>query len=341
MNLPALQKFTPLIVGISGTTVDAETRAVLQQLNPVGFILFKRNCENREQLKALCDDLIALCPTSKPLIFIDQEGGRVVRIAWEDYIAPAGCKFGEIYSNYSPEHALTLARLSGFVLAGQLQEYGITVNCLPVADVAIEGTHDVIGDRAFSKDPKIVSLLCSATISGMLAGGNWPIIKHAPGHGRANADSHKQLPVVDASLEELMQNDFLPFIENALSPFVMTAHIKYPQLDAENCATQSPYIIDEILRKKIGLTGVIVSDDLNMEALEGSIRHRAEKSLSAGCDLLLHCSGKVEEMKTLIGLTEIKSDVWQKINNLPPLSGMQPDMLENAKKTLKKHLETA
>lgn len=324
---------TPLILGVSGTALTDEEKKVIIQLAPVGFILFKRNCESFNQVKALCEELKAMSPHSSPLIFIDQEGGRVNRINWEDYMAPPGRTIGEIYEK---DEALGLeaARLNAYVLAAQLNAYGINVNCLPLADVAVEGMHDVIGDRAFSTDPKVVSALCSATISGLMAGGCWPIIKHAPGHGRATADSHKELPVVDESLEGLKSSDFLPFKVNNECPLVMTAHILYPQLDEVNPATTSKKIVDDVLRGELGLKGLIVSDDLNMEALDGTVRERAEKSLNAGCDLLLHCSGKIEELQSLIGLREVSDLTLTFLENMPPLGIPRAELVEDAKSRL-------
>lgn len=330
------QPFAPLIVSFSGTALTDRDRAVFKKLNPIGFILFKHNCDNVKQLKNLCRELASFSPLDKPLIFIDQEGGRVVRIDWESYIAPAGKAFGDAY-NKDPELGLELARLNGYVLAGQLHKYGITVNCLPVADVAVEGAHDVIGDRAFSKDPEIVSKLCEATIEGMQEGGNWSIIKHAPGHGRALADSHLELPVVDVAENELLQTDFVPFKRNNKTPFIMTAHILYPQLDAENCATQSKKMIHDIIKGKLGMEGLVVSDALHMEALEGSVKERAEKSLAAGCDILLHCSGKVEELEALIGIQDISDEAWQKLQNLPELKVPCKQKLFNARMKLREY----
>lgn len=342
MNLPSLHKsskIAPLIVALPSDVLEPETKEIIQKLNPVGFILFKRNCKNPEQLKKLCQELRQLCPLNQPLIFIDQEGGRVVRIDFEDYIAPAAIHFGRLYKK-DPEKALDLTRKSSYVLAAQLQEYGITVNCLPVADVAIEGAHDVIGDRSFSRDPKEVAVLCAASMSGLFAGGNFPIIKHAPGHGRAFADSHKELPIVDETEEHLMQTDFVPFAQNAKSPFIMTAHIKYPQIDNENCATNSSYILHEVMRKKLGMTGVIVSDDLNMEALSGSIPERAVKAYNAGCELLLHCSGDLEEMASLIGLLEIRSETLDKLNRLPQIPTVDKSYVDTCKEDLKQFVNS-
>tara|TARA_Y100000294_G_scaffold177803_2_gene204939 strand:+ start:244 stop:1254 length:1011 start_codon:yes stop_codon:yes gene_type:complete len=333
----AVKKPKPLIVGVEGTQLTDGEKTLLRHLAPVGFILFKRNCQNAGQLKALCDELKTFSPMADPLIFIDQEGGRVNRIDWEDYMAPAGRTIGDLYKQ-NPDKGLKAAQLNGYVLAAQLKEYGINVNCLPLADVATESMHDVIGDRAFSNNPQEVAALCAATISGLMAGGVYPIIKHAPGHGRAQADSHLELPAVDQPLSALKAQDFLPFTANKECPLVMTAHILYPQLDPENCATNSPFIIDEILKKEMGLTGLIVSDDINMQALQGNMAERANKALNAGCDLLLHCSGKLAELEQLKTVPDVTDDVLNTLENLPPLGKANAELLQQAKEELKELL---
>lgn len=337
VGMLAVKNPKPLIVGIAGTEVSGEEEMLLRRLAPVGFILFKRNCENKAQLKNLCDKLKTLSPMHDPLIFIDQEGGRVNRIDWEDYMAPCGRTIGELYEE-DAEKGMLAARLNGYVLAAQLYEYGINVNCLPVADVATDDMHDVIGDRAFSTKPQTVATLCASTIAGMMAGGTYPIIKHAPGHGRATSDSHKELPKVDAPLEELKRQDFYPFEVNKECPLVMTAHILYPQLDAENCTTNSKYVIADVLKKEIGLKGLIVSDDINMQALKGTMLQRANNALNAGCDLLLHCSGKFEELNELMGVQDMKALDMEKLQALPKLGKPNAMLLEDSKQQLKELL---
>lgn len=316
---------SPFIVGIPSTVLDAETRDVLMRLNPAGIILFKRNCENPEQVRALCAELAEISAFNKPLIFIDQEGGRVARIRWNEYIAPASEKIGHLYKK-NPEKGLEAARLNGFLIGCELAELGITADCAPVADLRFEGAHDIIGDRAFSTCPKEVAALCAATISGFLSGGVWPTIKHAPGHGRALADSHDALPVVDVAVEELMETDLFPFMQNKACPFVMTAHILYPRLDAENCATQSAEVLQNLVRTQMGMTGLLVADDINMKALQGSTKEKALKALDAGCDLVLQCSGQIDgsacaahfaQMEDLIGLRVLTPEALAKMEALP------------------------
>jgi beta-N-acetylhexosaminidase len=334
----AIKRPKPLIVAIEGTEVTSKEEQVLRHLSPVGFILFKRNCQNEAQLKALCQKLKTLSPMREPLIFIDQEGGRVNRISWEDYMAPAGRTIGDLYEE-DHEKGLLASRLNGYVLAAQLYEYGINVNCLPVADVATGGMHDVICDRAFSSNPETVAALCASTIAGLMAGGVYPIIKHAPGHGRAKSDSHLELPKINVDIKVLKQQDFYPFIVNKKCPLVMTAHILYPELDSKNCATHSKIIINDVLKNDIGLSGIIVSDDINMQALEGSMMQRATKALNAGCDLLLHCSGKLDELNQLTDVNEIPKNALEKLEDLPNLGIPNNVLLADAKNQLKELLK--
>jgi beta-N-acetylhexosaminidase len=320
---------SPYIVGIPGTTVDPQTRAVLAKLNPAGYILFKRNCESREQVEALCADLADLCPLEQKLIFIDQEGGRVNRILWEPYIGPAAARIGALY-HQNASQGLRAAELNGYIIAAQLATYGITVDCLPVADIAVDGADAVIGDRAFSADPQAVAALCAATMKGLLAGGVWPVIKHAPGHGRATADSHHELPTVDTPADLLAAQDFVPFKVNNRAPFVMTAHILYSDMDATACATESAHMVNTVLRQELGMTGLIVSDDLNMQALAGDIPSRAGRALAAGCDLLLHCSGKLDELESLVGTATLSDRARTGIAALPSRGTPRPDLLMSA-----------
>ncbi len=308
------KRITPLIIGVPGATLSAGDEALIRRLNPAGFILFARNCIDAAQVQALCTRLKALSPFQPPLIFIDQEGGRVARIRWDHfYVPPAASVFGEIYRE-NPGKALMLTRLSAYVSATQLKKLGITGVCAPVADVRQANAHDIIGDRAFSETPDDVAKLTASSISGFLAGGIWPMMKHAPGHGRAMADSHESLPQVETSVEELNATDFLPFKENAACPFTMTAHVLFNKIDKNNCATHSEKTIS-FMRKELGIDGLIVADDLNMQALKGDIKTRAAAALKAGCDLLLHCSGRLDGTADPEHFASLES-----LTDLPPLS---------------------
>ncbi len=320
------KKISPIILGFDGYEIDDKTRELIARLSPVGFILFKRNCKDAEQLKALCDELIALSPLSKPLIFIDQEGGRVNRILWDDYIGAAPRTFGEIYEK-SPQKGMRAAELNAYLIARQLRSYGITANCSPVADILVEDADDIIGDRAFSSSPEVVSALVAATIKGLMAGGVWPVIKHVPGHGRAMVDSHKELPVVTAGVETLEQ-DFAPFIANQQSPFLMTAHVKYTALDEVNCATTSRIVIKNWIREHLGMNGLIIADDMFMQALDGTLNERIKDSVDAGCDLVICGSTSIDGKfsadfwSELMGLDDsicLSDSAREKIENLPDL----------------------
>tara|TARA_Y100000782_G_scaffold41136_1_gene45941 strand:- start:376324 stop:377364 length:1041 start_codon:yes stop_codon:yes gene_type:complete len=321
------KNIAPIIMGFDGYTLTPETRELFLKLNPAGYILFKRNCKDAEQVKALCAELGRLSPFKTPLIFIDQEGGRVNRIHWDPYMGPTPREIGKIYEQ-SPEKGLRAAELNAYLIARQLRAYGITANCAPVADLLIEGADDVIGDRAFSADPKVISALCAASIKGLMAGGVWPVIKHVPGHGRAMADSHKELPVVDAPLEEL-KKDFEPFKVNNQCPFLMTAHVRYTAVDEGRCATVSSRTLNGLIREDLGMNGLIIADDMFMEALEGSLLERIESSLSAGCDLVIcgstsHLTGEFtdkfwQQIKNLPTRLNLTREAKEKLENLPQL----------------------
>lgn len=331
----------PLILGLPGPVLDKATLGVIERLNPAGFILFKRNCISREQVEALCAELHRLSPLNPPLIFIDQEGGRVNRIKWEPYMAPPAATIGAIY-NANPQKGLEAAEMNGYLLGAQLAVYGITANCLPVADVLAPGADPVIGNRSFGHDPESVAALCAATMKGLLAGGVWPVIKHAPGHGRAGADSHKTLPRVSASLRELEATDFAPFATNNRSPFVMTAHVAFDALGG-TCATTSPSVIEGLLRGKLGMTGIIISDDLFMQALTGPLMERAQSSLAAGCDLLICGSSALDggfdeaqwgQIQDLENLPDLGAATRTRLAALPPLHTPQPATLAEAFQTM-------
>jgi len=332
-----MTKPTSVIMSLPGTILDDNIRKIIKHINPVGFILFKRNCENGVQLNMLVEELKTLTCINNPLILIDQEGGRVNRIEWEKYMAPAPRAFGEIYEK-DKNLGLKLAELNGFLLGAQLAAHGINVNCLPLGDVAFPETDDVIGDRSYSSNPQVVADLCGATIKGLIRGGVWPVIKHAPGHGRATADSHKELPIVNAKSADLERIDYIPFKMNRGCPFVMTAHILYTDID-KHCATSSLKVMDGILRQKIGMDGIIMSDDIGMNALHGSVRERASQALHGGCDLVLHCSGELDELSRLAGLPEVSDVVMAKLDSLPQLGNATRLEMDDVYTELAKHFD--
>jgi beta-N-acetylhexosaminidase len=287
------------IAGCSGLELTPDEIAFFRDADPWGFILFKRNVDRPEQVRALCDALRDTVGRADAPILIDQEGGRVQRMGpphWPRY--PAGRAYGRLHAN-DPLVRRELTRLGARLIAHDLLAVGINVDCLPVLDVPIPGAHDVIGDRAYGQDPRTVAVLGRAAAEGLLAGGVLPVIKHIPGHGRAFADSHLALPVVDTPRDELERHDFAPFRVLADMPLAMTAHVVYTSLDRERPATTSARVMTDVIRGHIGYDGLVMSDDLSMQALSGSFRERAEASFAAGCDVALHCNGQLEEMRAV------------------------------------------
>ncbi len=293
------------IFSLSGPALTDAERALFREANPLGFILFARNCENPRQLRALTDDLKKAVDRNCPIL-IDQEGGRVQRLRpplWRDHF-PAQ-RFGDEAGD-NMDRALEETRANTLRIAAELLDAGINVNCSPVLDVLRPETHDIIGDRAFSDDPAIVARLGECVCRNFLAAGITPIIKHIPGHGRAVSDSHLELPVVDAPLDELEKTDFAPFralsrTDVAVASWAMTAHVVYTAIDPDNPATTSPKVIKDIIRGSIGFDGFLLGDDLAMKALDGigDIRTRTKACLDAGCDAALHCNGDLAEMEQI------------------------------------------
>ncbi|UIP06527.1 beta-N-acetylhexosaminidase [Erythrobacter sp. SDW2] len=287
---------TPAIFGMSGLTLTAEERAFFAEADPAGYIVFLRNIESREQLRALTDDLRSIHGRDDLFICVDQEGGRVARLkppVWTRF--PAGEAFDRLY-RVAPASAIEAARVNAHALAIELAEVGITVDCHPPLDVRQPGSHDVIGDRALGSEPKQVAALGRAILDGLARGGVLGCIKHMPGHGRAQCDSHKEMPTVHASEEEL-EIDRAPFRALRDTPVGMTGHLLFQVWDAENPSTLSRTIIEEIIRGRIGFDGLLLTDDIDMEALSGTIPERAERAIAAGCDVVLNCWAKMDDMQ--------------------------------------------
>jgi beta-N-acetylhexosaminidase len=285
-----------LIVGCAGPRLAPDETAFLRDADPWGLILFRRNCVDPEQVRSLVATFRAAVGRDDAPVLIDQEGGRVQRLGpphWPKY--PAGRAFASIAAN-DPLAARELARLGARLLAHDLKSLGITVDCLPVLDVPVAGSHDIIGDRAYGTDAGQVARLGRAAAEGLLAGGVLPVIKHIPGHGRAAADSHADLPVVTAGRHELEATDFLPFRTLTDMPLAMTAHVVYAAVDPRHPATTSRKVMREVVRGSIGYGGLVMTDDLSMNALKGSLGARARASFRAGCDVALHCNGRLAEM---------------------------------------------
>jgi len=283
------------IYGLEALELTNGERAFFRDAEPAGFILFKRNCDNPEQLLKLTDSLRDLTGRPDVPILIDQEGGRVARMkppAWPAF--PAAERFAQLYA-LAPSAALEAARSNARALALSLRACGINVNALPLLDVRQEGASDIIGDRALGSEPMQVAALGRVVLDGMASAGVVGIVKHMPGHGRALVDSHKELPVVTADAEAL-EIDLEPFERLRSAPMGMTAHVIYDAWDPERPASLSPTVIGEIIRGRIGFNGFLMSDDLGMEALSGDFGARAAGVVAAGCDVALHCSGKMDEM---------------------------------------------
>lgn len=283
------------ISGCRGLALDAEEREFFRDADPWGLILFKRNIESRAQILALTQEFRTIVGRDDAPVLIDQEGGRVQRMGpphWRSY--PAAQRF---LAELPREEAHEAAGLTARLIAHDLFEVGITVNCAPVLDVADERTHAVIGSRAFAQTPEQVAYLGRAVLEGLIAGGVLPVVKHIPGHGRARADSHLELPVVEASLTELAARDFEPFRALNDAPAAMSAHIVYNALDPDAPATTSARVVSEIIRGQIGFQGLLFSDDLSMKALKGSFSERARDVFAAGLDIALHCNGDLDECR--------------------------------------------
>jgi len=296
---------TPLILGLAGPVLTDEERGFFREVDPAGFILFKRNVVDRAQMRALTDALHAIAGRDDVPILIDQEGGRVARMQppiWPAF--PPGAAFDRLY-DVAPMSAIEAARANAQALGVMLREVGVTVDCLPLLDVRQPGAHDIIGDRALGQEPLRVAALGRATLEGLRAGGAVGVIKHIPGHGRATADSHVELPVVDASAEEL-ETDLQPFMALNRAPMGMTAHVVYTAWDSDRPGSLSPKVIGEIIRGRIGFDGLLMSDDLGMHALQGRFADRTAGVIAAGCDIALHCSGDMAEMQDCAkGVSEI------------------------------------
>jgi beta-N-acetylhexosaminidase len=286
----------PVIFGCEGVALSADERAFFRDGDPLGFILFARNCETPEQIARLVADLRASVGRGDAPVLIDQEGGRVARLKpphFPAYPAPA------TIAALGGSRARAAAWLASRLIADDLAQLAITVDCAPVLDVPVAGADPVIGDRAWGDNPAAVAENGLAACDGLMAGGVLPVIKHIPGHGRATVDSHRALPIVNTPRAQLDSTDFAPFRALSAMPWAMTAHVLYTDIDPDRPATLSPRVIADAIRAGIGFDGVLLSDDLSMAALGGKIEARARDALTAGCDLVLHCNGILDEMQAI------------------------------------------
>ncbi|MBO6636817.1 MAG: beta-N-acetylhexosaminidase [Roseitalea sp.] len=317
-----------IIFGCSGTRLTDEETAFFADERPWGLILFARNIGEAAEIADLTARFRDIVGRADAPVFIDQEGGRVQRIRQPiapDY--PSGAVLGALYRK-DRARGLHTARLMSRLHAADLLPLGINADCLPVLDVPVPGAHDVIGDRAYGHDAHSVAEMGRAAAEGLLEGGVLPVIKHIPGHGRSLVDSHKALPVVDADIDTLTAVDFEPFRQLAEMPMAMTAHVVFTALDADNPATTSARVIEDVIRTQIGFDGLLMTDDLSMRALSGDFSARTKASLSAGCDLVLHCNGLLEEMRPVAEAA-------------PHLSGKALERADRATAMVRKHSDAA
>ncbi len=302
-----------VILGCSGNELTAEERAFFRATDPLGFILFSRNCLYPGQIRRLIASLRDCVGRKDAPILIDQEGGRVARLKPPYWRAtPPASRFVDI-ARRDPVLAHEAVWLNARLIADELYQLSITVDCAPVLDVPQQGADPIIGDRAYGDTPAMVSTLAAIACEGLLDGGILPVIKHIPGHGRATVDSHLALPVVDASREDLEQIDAAPFRALRHMPWAMTAHVIYTAFDADAPATLSSTVIGNVIRRDIGFDGLLISDDLSMRALSGRFAERTKAALAAGCDVVLHCNGEMAEMTDIAGAAGAMTDeAWRR-----------------------------
>jgi beta-N-acetylhexosaminidase len=316
------------IVSVAGHALAPEEARLLEATLPAGVILFARNCADREQLRRLTAALRHAAGDPGLPILIDQEGGRVRRLrppCWLD--VPAMGRVGEL-ARRDPPAAREAARLAGALIGGELADAGITVDCAPVLDVAGEGMTAAIGDRAFSADASLVGELGRIFSEALMGAGVLPVIKHLPGHGRARLDSHAALPVVEADLDALRERDFLPFRLCRDLPLGMTAHVVFTSVDPDRPATTSRAVIEQVIRGEIGFAGTLMSDDLGMGALAGTLPERARAALAAGCDIALYCGGDAQEAAAVLAVAPyLEPEVARRLREIPAPRAGEPSVI--------------
>lgn len=324
------------IYGIEDLALSEDERGFFRDAEPAGFILFKRNCETKEQLLRLTNSLRELSGRDDVPILIDQEGGRVARMRPPEWPAfPAAEKFANLY-RVAPSSAIEAVRANARALGLMLRSVGVNVDALPLLDVRQEGASDIIGDRALGSEPMQVAALGRAVLDGMASAGVIGIIKHMPGHGRALVDSHKELPVVTASAEQL-QADLEPFERLSTAPIGMTAHVVYTAWDQERPASLSPVVVRDIIRERIGFDGWLMSDDIGMEALKGDFASRSAGVIAAGCDVALHCSGKMAEMvEVASAVPAMSAEGHERLTRAMAGTRVEPDHLDFAEEIAKR-----
>lgn len=313
------------ITGLAGLTLADSERAFLREAKPWGGIVFKRNISSPEQVSELIQSFRDALGWEAPVL-VDQEGGRVQRLGpphWPVY--PPGARYGALYDK-DKSVGLAAAKLAGHLIAADLMALGIDVDCLPIADVPVAGGDPVIGDRAYGTEPGKVAAIAGAVAAGLLAGGVLPVLKHLPGHGRATADSHLKLPTVDTDRATLEATDFAAFKPLNRLPLGMTAHVVFSAIDPDAPATTSVTMVREVIRGSIGFDGLLMSDDVSMNALSGTIAERSSAALAAGCDVVLHCNGKLDEMAAVAGASpELSGDAARRTQAALAARSGRPD----------------
>ncbi len=309
---------SPAIISFEGKFLSIDEKNLFNEIDPIGFILFERNIEDKNQIKELIDTLNKLGQFQNKLILVDQEGGKVSRLNkpyWREIQSQSF--FGRIF-DYDPFYGIQLLKLNTMLVSYDLISIGFNVNCSPVVDLYFPNSHDIIGNRAFHSDPHNVSKLAKIYCETLIDGGVLPVLKHIPGHGRGDKDSHLNLPIINSSLEELKKSDFYPFSSLSKLPIAMTAHVLFTKLDKNYPVTVSDTIIQNIIRDTIGFKGLLITDDIsnNMRAINDSEENRAIKALNAGCDIVLHCSGNIESTERVItNLPEISKNSLTRVMN--------------------------
>lgn len=325
------------ICGLSGTELTEEERLFVDHAEPWGIILFARNIRDGAQVRRLVDEVRGLLGRGDMPILVDQEGGRVQRVKPPlAELHPPASAYAKLFKE-DRAAGLTAVELGARLIAHELRLLHMNVDCLPVLDLAVEGAHDIVGDRAYGATPADVAALAKAACRGLLAGGVLPVVKHVPGHGRALSDSHLELPKVSASVAELQRTDFAPFRMLNDMPLAMTAHVLYTAIDPDRPATLSPAVIQDVIRGFIGFDGVLMSDDVSMKALTGSFSLRAEQSFAAGCDIALHCNGDIAEMREIASVSpRLDGEAERRCHAaLGRLGAPQPFDVESARATVR------
>ena len=312
-----------VILGCAGSKLSKDEQALFKETKPFGLILFERNCVHPDQVKALTNEFRHVIGQEDAPVFIDQEGGRVTRLKpphWRH--PPPAQSFVDLAKLKGEEIASKAIQLNFRLIAEELHALGINVDCTPVLDIPITCADPIIGDRALGNDLELIEKLATAICDGLLSGRVFPVIKHIPGHGRALVDSHTDLPTIDATFEELMKTDFEPFRILSDMPLAMTAHIIFSKIDENKPVTVSRRVIEKVIRGYIGYDGLLISDDLSMQALSGSIKERTREALDAGCDLVLHCNGKMDQMTSVVAgaenMTNKACERWSRATQLLP-----------------------